>query len=70
MTNVLEHSVNTGAVFAQSRLGDEPFVEYLEKFGIFEPTGIDLPETFSANAEFKRVTRSITRRRRSGRGFG
>ena len=54
MTNVLEHSVNTGVVFAQSRLGDEPFVEYLEKFGIFEPTGIDLPETFSANAEFKK----------------
>lgn len=54
MTNVLEHSVNTGVVFAQSRLGNEPFVEYLEKFGIFEPTGIDLPETFSANAEFKK----------------
>jgi len=54
MTNVLEHSVNTGAVFAQRQLGDEPFAEYIEKFGIFEPTGIDLPETYSSNAEFKK----------------
>ncbi len=54
MTNVLEHSVNTGAVFVQSRLGDQPFADYIEKFGIFEPTGIDLPETSSENAEFKK----------------
>lgn len=54
MTNVLEHSVNTGAVFAQSCLGDASFAEYIEKFGIFEPTEIDLPETFSSNSEFKK----------------
>jgi len=54
MADVLKYSINTGVVFAQSRLGNEPFVEYMEKFGIFEPTGIDLPETFSSNAEFKK----------------
>jgi len=54
MTNVLEYSINTGVVFAQRRLGNQPFAEYIEKFGIFEPTGIDLPETFSSNAEFKK----------------
>lgn len=54
MKNVLEYSINTGAVFAQSRLGNTPFVEYMEKFGIFEPTGVDLAETFSSNAEFKK----------------
>ena len=54
MTNVLEYSINTGVVFAQSRLGNQLFADYIEKFGIFEPTGIDLPETFSSNAEFKK----------------
>lgn len=54
MTNVLEHSVNTGAAFAQSRLGNQPFADYVEKFGVFEKTGIDLPETYSNNAEFKK----------------
>jgi cell division protein FtsI/penicillin-binding protein 2 len=53
MTNVLEHSINTGAAFAQARLGNKPFADYVEKFGIFEKTGIDLPETYSSNAEFK-----------------
>lgn len=42
MTGVIEGSVNTGAVFAQQRTGDEQFYQYLEKFGFKEPTGIDL----------------------------
>jgi cell division protein FtsI/penicillin-binding protein 2 len=54
MTNVLEHSVNTGAVFAENKLGNKLFSEYIAKFGVFEPTGIDLPETYSKNAEFKK----------------
>lgn len=54
MTNVLEHSINTGAAFAESQLGNEPFAGYVEKFGVFEPTGIDMPETFSSNSGFKK----------------
>jgi cell division protein FtsI/penicillin-binding protein 2 len=52
MTEVLEKSVNTGAVFAEQQLGRELFFEYIEKFGIFEPTGIDLRETVPENKEF------------------
>ena len=54
MTNVLEHSINTGAAFAESRLGNEKFSEYVDKFGVDEPTGIDLPETYSNNSSFKK----------------
>jgi len=54
MTNVLEHSINTGAAFAERQLGDQSFADYIEKFGVFEKTGIDLPETFSNNSGFKK----------------
>jgi len=54
MTNVLEYSINTGAVFAAGRLGNQALADYIEKFGIFDPTGIDLSETFSSNNEFKK----------------
>jgi len=55
MTEVLEKSINTGAVFAERRLGDKDFLAYIDKFGIFQPTGIDLQEeTFSQNNVLKR----------------
>ena len=49
MINVLEKSINTGAVFAQKELGGNLFIEYIEKFGFLEPTEIDLQETYSSN---------------------
>lgn len=50
MTDVLEESINTGAVFVQQKLGKERFLNYLEKFGFFELTNIDLQgEEFSKN---------------------
>lgn len=54
MTNVLEKSINTGAVFVEQLVGKEKFLEYLEKFGFFEKTGIELPEIFSQNNELKK----------------
>lgn len=55
MTEVLEKSINTGAVFAQSQLGNSKFLEYITDFGIFQKTGIDLQgEIASSNAEFKK----------------
>jgi len=53
MTGVLEKSINTGAVFAQIQIGGETFLKYLNKLGIFSPTGVDLPETYSNNEEVK-----------------
>lgn len=43
MTNVIELSLNTGAAFAQKKTGDKTFREYLEKFGLGDKTGINLP---------------------------
>lgn len=54
MTQVLEKSINTGSVFAERQLGNELFAQYIEKFGLFEPTGIDIAETYSQNSEFKK----------------
>lgn len=42
MTNVLELSLNTGAVFAEKKLGREKFRDYLGRFGFGERTGVDL----------------------------
>ncbi|MFH1841218.1 MAG: penicillin-binding transpeptidase domain-containing protein, partial [Candidatus Nealsonbacteria bacterium] len=55
MTEVLEKSINTGAVFAESQLGDRKFLDYVEGFGVFEETGIDLEgEVSSSNEELKK----------------
>lgn len=54
MTNVLEKSINTGAVFAEKQLGHSLFLRYIEKFGFFDETGVDLSEAYSQNQEFKK----------------
>src|SRR4030042_2999514 len=51
---VLERSINTGAVFVQRQLGNSLFLKYIEKFSFFKPTGIDLDEVYSENKEFKK----------------
>ncbi len=42
MTEVLEKSINTGAIFAAQQVEPDIFLKYLERFGFFELTGIDL----------------------------
>lgn len=54
MGEVLEKSINTGAVFVEQQLGHNLFLDYITRFGLFEKTGIDLEETFSENKEFKK----------------
>jgi len=55
MTEVLEKSINTGAVFAERQISHQSFLDYIEKFGFFEPTGIDLEgEAFSRNSNLKK----------------
>jgi len=49
MTNVIEQSVNTGAVFAAVKTGKEHFVEYVKKFGFGEKTEIELPDEVRGN---------------------
>jgi len=49
MTQVLEKSLNTGAVFVQRAVGEDLFQEYIEKFNLHKPTGIDLAGEVSGN---------------------
>ncbi len=43
MTQVLEQSLNTGAIFAMRQAGVQKFREVVEKFGFGKLTGIELP---------------------------
>lgn len=42
MTQVLEQSLNTGAIFAMRQIGPKTFASYLSKFGFGTKTGIDI----------------------------
>ena len=42
MTEVIQHSDNTGMVFVAQKLGKDGMINYLDKFGIGSSTGIDL----------------------------
>jgi cell division protein FtsI/penicillin-binding protein 2 len=54
MTQVLEKSINTGAIYAMKEAGQESFLNYIEKFGVFKNSNIDLPEVSSSNSELKK----------------
>ncbi len=49
MTNVIEHSINTGAVFAERKTGQDIFYNYLVKFGFSDFTNIALPGEVRGN---------------------
>ncbi len=42
-TEMLQHSLNVGAIHAVQIVGPERFYRYLEEFGFGHPTGVDLP---------------------------
>ena len=55
MTEVLEYSINTGAVFAEAETGHDIFMDYVKNFGVFESTNVDLAgEVYSQNKELKK----------------
>jgi cell division protein FtsI/penicillin-binding protein 2 len=50
MTQVLESSINTGAVFAEQQIDHKIFFDYIDKFGFTSKTGVDLQgEVYSRN---------------------
>ena len=49
MKQVLEHSLNTGAIFAQERTGDDKFLNYVVGFGFGQKSGIDLGGEVTGN---------------------
>ncbi len=42
MIQVLQHSANVGAAFVANRLGVSRFYPYIRRFGVGQPTGVDL----------------------------
>lgn len=44
MTQVLEESLNTGAIYAMNQIGASRFSDYVQAFGFGSPTGIDVDE--------------------------
>lgn len=49
MTEVLEKSLNTGAIFAMRETGIPTFIEYVKRFGLGESLGISLDTEVSGN---------------------
>ncbi len=44
MQQVLDQSLNTGAIFAMQQMGKKEFKKYVIKYGLGEKSGIDLPD--------------------------
>ncbi|MFC1627239.1 peptidoglycan D,D-transpeptidase FtsI family protein [Patescibacteria group bacterium] len=44
MTDVIVNSDNVGMVFIGQKLGQDKFLDYFDKFGLNDPTGIDLQD--------------------------
>lgn len=42
MSQILERSINTGAIYVEQKLDDKLFLDYIKKFGLAEKTGVDL----------------------------
>src|SRR3989338_1002057 len=60
MTEVLEKSLNTGAIFAQQQLGKKKFRDYLEAFQFDKLTGIDILGEVAGNMQsIKTANRDI-----------
>ena len=54
MTEVLENSINTGAVFAEQQIDHKTYFNYIDKFGFTSKTGVDLQgEAYSQNNNLK-----------------
>jgi len=49
MTQVLEKSLNTGAIFVEQRLGRDRFLDTIERFGFGAKTGVDFPGEVSGD---------------------
>lgn len=49
MTNVIEKSLNTGAIYVERQVGNQQFLKYVKDFGFGVKTGIHLPGEASGN---------------------
>ncbi len=51
MSGILEKSINTGAVFLSQKVSRNTFLDYIDKFGFKDKTGIDLQGEVSSRNE-------------------
>lgn len=58
MTQVLEKSLNTGAIFAEKLVGNKDFADYIKRFGFGDLTGVDLFGEAGGNLNNLKNTRS------------
>ncbi|TSC80907.1 MAG: Uncharacterized protein G01um101429_32 [Parcubacteria group bacterium Gr01-1014_29] len=49
MYDILDQSLNTGAVFIMQQLGKRAFHDYMRRFGLGESTGVDLGQEVAGN---------------------
>jgi cell division protein FtsI/penicillin-binding protein 2 len=59
MTQVLEKSLNTGAIYVEKLLGNLRFYEYVKSFGFGEKTGIEMPGEVAGNITGLKEMRDI-----------
>lgn len=59
MTQVIEKSLNTGAVYVARLMGKDRHREYLRKFGFGEKTGVDLPGELAGDISNLKAGRDI-----------
>lgn len=59
MTNVLEKSLNTGAIYVEKQLGNEMFYDYVRNFGFGQKTGVSLPHESDGNISNLKTDRDI-----------
>ncbi len=59
MQEVLNQSLNTGMVFVSKKIPKNVFREYFEKYGLRDPSGIDLPNDVSGLTKNLESTRDI-----------
>lgn len=59
MYDILDQSLNTGAVFIMQQLGMRQFRDYMEQFGLGNVTGIDLPQEIAGNMKNLEVGRDV-----------
>ena len=59
MQEILSQSLNVGAAFVESKLGNNNFADYLRKFGFGQKTGIDLPDEVAGDIRNLSSTRDI-----------
>ncbi len=59
MQEVITQSDNTGMVFVGKKLGENKLYEYIQKFGIGEPTKIDLEDEISSDLRLKKDWKEI-----------